>query len=115
MKRSSILAAVFVLGLAIALASCAPKDGALGEIKPPPLFAPPPCHNVHATYTSADWALTGAGQPTALEYTAGTFEGGAGNLCANCHQLRNQPPTVTAGNVEITPTRLGTPYGGGGA
>jgi hypothetical protein len=69
------------------------------------------CHNIHMTYTSADWALTGGAQPTAMEMTSGTFDGGNGNLCANCHQIRNAPPTVTAGNVEITSSRFGTHHG----
>jgi hypothetical protein len=74
-------------------------------------FACITCHNVHATYTSADWALTGNEAPVKLEYTAGTFDGGAGNLCANCHQIRNAAPTVTDGNVAITTSRYGTHYG----
>jgi len=69
------------------------------------------CHNIHATYTSEDWALTGAGQPAKMEYTDGTFDGGAGNLCANCHQIRNPKPTVDGGNVAITSSRYGTHYG----
>jgi hypothetical protein len=69
------------------------------------------CHQIHTTYTSQDWALTGNAQPVALEMTGGTFDGGQGNLCANCHQIRNAPPTVTAGNVEITSSRFGTHHG----
>jgi len=69
------------------------------------------CHDIHMTYTSADWALTGASQPTQMEYTAGTFDGGAGNLCANCHQIRNEAPTATDGNVTITSSRFGTHHG----
>jgi hypothetical protein len=69
------------------------------------------CHNIHMTYTSEDWALTGAGQPVVLEYTGGTFDGGDGNLCANCHQIRNEPPTATGGNIEVTSSRYGTHYG----
>jgi hypothetical protein len=69
------------------------------------------CHNIHTTYTKADFSLTGAEQPVKLEYSDGTFDGGKGNLCANCHQIRNQPPTVANGNVEITNSRYGTHYG----
>jgi hypothetical protein len=69
------------------------------------------CHNIHMTYTEADWALTGGDQAVKLEYSDGTFDGGQGNLCANCHQIRNEPPTVAAGNVEITSGRFGTHYG----
>jgi hypothetical protein len=66
------------------------------------------CHNIHMTYTSEDWALTGGEKPVVLEKTGGTFDGGAGNLCANCHQIRNDPPKVDAGNVQITSSHYGT-------
>jgi hypothetical protein len=69
------------------------------------------CHNIHSTYTGEDWALTGAEQPTKMEYSDGTFDGGAGNLCANCHQIRNVKPTVEAGTVNVTSSRFGTHYG----
>jgi hypothetical protein len=60
------------------------------------------------TYTSEDWALTGGEKPVVLEKTGGTFDGGAGNLCANCHQIRNDPPKVEGGNVQITSSHYGT-------
>ena len=69
------------------------------------------CHDIHTSYTSADWALTGGGQPVLLERTGGTFDGGTGNLCANCHQIRNAQPTATGGNIEVTSSRFGTHYG----
>jgi len=69
------------------------------------------CHVIHTSYTAADWALTGGAAPVKLEYTAGTFDGGSGNLCANCHQIRNAPPKVEAGNVAVTSSRFGTHYG----
>jgi len=69
------------------------------------------CHNIHTTYTRADFSLTGDAQPVLLERTGGTFDGGLGNLCANCHQVRNEAPTVTGGNVEVTSSRFGPHYG----
>jgi hypothetical protein len=69
------------------------------------------CHNIHTTYTKADFSLTGGEAPVVLEMTGGTFDGGAGNLCANCHQVRNAAPTVTGGNVEVTSSRFGPHYG----
>jgi hypothetical protein len=42
---------------------------------------------------------------------SGTFDGGQGNLCANCHQIRNAAPTAEAGNVSVTSSRFGTHYG----
>ena len=69
------------------------------------------CHNIHTTYTKADFSLTGGEQPVVLERTGGTFDGGKGNLCANCHQVRNEAPAVAGGNVEVTSSRYGPHYG----
>jgi hypothetical protein len=69
------------------------------------------CHNIHSTYTLADFGLTGDSQPVDLEYSDGTFDGGLGNLCANCHQIRNEAPTFVDGNLEVTSSRFGTHYG----
>ena len=45
------------------------------------------CHNIHTTYTKDDFGLR---TETAVELVVGkqTFDGGAGNLCVNCHQAR---------------------------
>lgn len=70
------------------------------------------CHDVHMTYTEADWALTGDSTAVSLEYTDGTFDKGASNLCANCHQIRNELPVAAAdGTIELTSTRFGTHHG----
>ncbi|MEK6751645.1 MAG: collagen-like protein [Chloroflexota bacterium] len=69
------------------------------------------CHNIHTTYTKDDFSLTGAEQPVKFEYSDGTFDGGQGNLCANCHQIRNEKPVVTDGNIAIISSRFGTHYG----
>ena len=69
------------------------------------------CHDIHKTYAGADWSLTGAEKPVKMEYTAGTFDKGAGNLCVNCHQIRNPAPEVVNGQIEITSARYGTHYG----
>jgi len=69
------------------------------------------CHNIHTTYTRDDFSLTGGGQPVKFENTDGTFDGGLGNLCANCHQIRNPMPEVVDGNVTITSSRYGTHHG----
>jgi hypothetical protein len=45
------------------------------------------CHQIHTTYTSADWALE-TDAPVTQVVSGLTFDGGAGNLCANCHQAR---------------------------
>jgi hypothetical protein len=59
------------------------------------------CHQIHVTYTSADWALETDAAVTTVTSGA-TFDGGAGNLCANCHQARR----YLAGFVDKTdPTK----------
>ena len=45
------------------------------------------CHQIHTTYTGADWALE-TEAPVTTVTSGATFDGGAGNLCANCHQAR---------------------------
>jgi len=45
------------------------------------------CHQIHTSYTSADWALETDAAVTTVTSGA-TFDGGSGNLCANCHQAR---------------------------
>jgi S-layer homology domain. len=71
------------------------------------------CHNIHTTYTAADFSLTGDAQPVVLERTGGTFDKGLGNLCANCHQIRNALPVAVGGTITLgaTETRFGTHSG----
>ena len=45
------------------------------------------CHQIHTSYTTEDWALE-TDANVALVTGGETFEGGSGNLCANCHQAR---------------------------
>lgn len=63
------------------------------------------CHQIHTTYTSEDWALETT-EPVTQVVSGQTFDGGAGNLCANCHQARryleNFASTTTAGSYDAT-------------
>jgi hypothetical protein len=45
------------------------------------------CHQIHSSYTADDWALRTESAVT-LVTSGATFDGGEGNLCANCHQAR---------------------------
>ena len=45
------------------------------------------CHQIHVTYTGEDWALE-TDAPVTMVTSGVTYDGGAGNLCANCHQAR---------------------------
>lgn len=67
------------------------------------------CHNIHTDFTADDYALT---TTAAVDLIVGdTFDiGGAGNLCANCHQSRSISPMpvidgdpVTVGNFRYGP------------
>jgi hypothetical protein len=71
------------------------------------------CHQIHTTYTGDDWALeTNAPVAFAAEAFAGiTFDGGNGNLCANCHQARRVPFVVENGTVNVNTARFNTHYG----
>lgn len=71
------------------------------------------CHQIHTSYTSADWALeTNAPVDFVAEAFAGTtFDGGNGNLCANCHQARRVPYVAENGMVDISTSRFNTHHG----
>lgn len=71
------------------------------------------CHNIHQTYSADDWALASIEPVT--HWQGGTvFDGGTGNLCANCHQTR--PSTLPdagnpSGDFIVSSTRFGTHHG----
>jgi hypothetical protein len=46
------------------------------------------CHNIHTTYTGADFSLRTMDPVDLYEVPGMTYDGGMGNLCANCHQPR---------------------------
>lgn len=57
------------------------------------------CHQIHTTYTGADFALETT-DPVALYAVEGaTFDGGEGNLCVNCHQPRRAFPEAEGGMI----------------
>ncbi len=67
------------------------------------------CHEIHNTYTSADFALRTVA-PVTFYISGETFNFGEGNLCATCHQPRTAPPTVGIGSVNVT-SRFGPHHG----
>jgi hypothetical protein len=70
------------------------------------------CHAIHTSYTGEDWALTTTDPVVFLAFEDVTFDGGQGNLCANCHQARRDVDEADAdGNVEITSTHWGPHHG----
>ncbi len=70
------------------------------------------CHEIHETYTEADWALS-VTEPVTIKLTGDTIDLGKGNLCASCHQPREATglPVVGGGDQEITSTRFGPHHG----
>lgn len=61
------------------------------------------CHQIHVTYSSDDWALESTDTVDLYAFEGVTYDGGEGNLCANCHQPRRDFPAPEDGMItEIT-------------
>ena len=70
------------------------------------------CHEIHTSYTSADWALTTTAPVTLYAFEGVTYDGGAGNLCGVCHEPRRVIAAADAdGNIEVTSTHWGPHHG----
>lgn len=57
------------------------------------------CHEIHETYTGADWALETTAAVALYAVPGATFDGGKGNLCATCHQPRRVFPAPNASGM----------------
>jgi hypothetical protein len=70
------------------------------------------CHQIHTSYTSVDFDLETTDPVTLFTFEDVIFDGGKGNLCANCHQPRR---TIAAadpnGNIAVTSTHWGPHHG----
>jgi hypothetical protein len=104
--------------------------GVVGEIEDPVYVNCRTCHQIHTTYTDADFAFT-ATTPfdlynediTTLAREEVDWGADAGNLCGRCHQARplrervganddvNDIPQIGGPDVEITSSRFGYHYG----
>jgi len=75
------------------------------------------CHEIHQTYTDADWALTSQ-DPITLWVGGATVDIGTGNQCINCHQARVPSPALPApgdaGMFNLTNKRYGPHHGAQG-
>ncbi len=67
------------------------------------------CHEIHTTYTKADFALRTT-SPVTLMASGETFDSGKGNLCASCHQPRREM-VVEDGIVNVSSTHWGPHHG----
>jgi len=69
------------------------------------------CHQIHTTYTGDDFALATT-DPVALYALEGaTYDGGSGNLCANCHQPRRGFPEAEDGMITGITSHWGPHHG----
>jgi len=68
------------------------------------------CHQIHTSFTDADWALETTA-PVTLFASGQTFDGGMGNLCTNCHQPRTAFPAATDGLIDVASTHWGPHHG----
>ncbi len=75
------------------------------------------CHQIHSTYTWADFALTDTTAFTPRIDLTASIDIGKGNLCARCHQPRlpDPMPTVGGSDVVIGSKYWGPHYGAQGA
>ncbi len=80
-------------------------DGKVLNPNPPNCYT---CHNIHSTYTPADYSFTYA-DPLNLWINDQPVDFGKGNLCANCHQPRIPDPLPVVGGGDFTIT---SPYWG---
>ncbi len=70
------------------------------------------CHNIHTTYTKDDFSLKTVAAVPLYALTGATFDGGKGNLCANCHQSRTAFPAPAAdGTINVSSTHWGPHHG----
>jgi hypothetical protein len=68
------------------------------------------CHNIHTTYTAEDWSLETTDPVTLYAFDMVTYDGGKGNLCANCHQPRRAFEAAD-GMVNVSSTHWGPHHG----
>ncbi len=70
------------------------------------------CHQIHTSYTDADWALETTSPVLLYAFESVVFDGGKGNLCANCHQPRAAIATADpSGVINVTSTHWGPHHG----
>jgi hypothetical protein len=70
------------------------------------------CHQIHTSYTAADWALETTAPVNLYAFGELMFDGGKGNLCANCHQPRRAIAAPDPNdNIAVTSTHWGPHHG----
>ena len=70
------------------------------------------CHQIHTTNTEADWALETTAPVPLFAFENKTYDGGKGNLCANCHQPRRVIAAADPNdNIAVTSSHWGPHHG----
>ena len=69
------------------------------------------CHQIHTSYTMDDFALETTDAVSLYAIEGVTFDGGQGNLCANCHQPRRDAPVAENGVITGISTHWGPHHG----
>ena len=70
------------------------------------------CHNIHTTFTKVDFSLKTVAAVPLFALQGTTFDGGKGNLCANCHQARTALPAAAAdGTINVSSPYWGPHHG----
>ena len=70
------------------------------------------CHMIHETYTMGDFAVRGTDAVPFFAVDGATYDGGLGNLCANCHQPRRTIPDPVNGMITGISSHWGPHHGG---
>ncbi len=73
------------------------------------------CHMIHTTFSGEDWGLRTEDPVDFYAFEGVTYDGGEGNLCANCHQPRRGIAEAVDGMIEVTSTHWGPHHGGQGS
>ncbi len=87
-----------------------PNQVTQGDTDPTPMDCRA-CHMIHDTYTMQDFALRTTAPVAFYAITGKTFDGGEGNLCANCHQPRRDAPVATNGTITGISSHWGPHHG----
>lgn len=69
------------------------------------------CHMIHETYTMQDFALRTTDPVPLYEVPGVTYDGGEGNLCAQCHQPRRTFPEAENGIISGISSHWGPHHG----
>jgi nitrate/TMAO reductase-like tetraheme cytochrome c subunit len=69
------------------------------------------CHQIHTSYTGVDWALETTSAVNLFKIPGATFDGGDGNLCAQCHQPRSNAPVPSGGQITGISSHWGPHHG----